>query len=84
MSLKKKKRILDLLLIVVFAPILIGSMMEDHGLLIMMISWVLAIGWIILHAIWWRCPHCAEHLGRYGAKMSYCPHCGEKVDLDGE
>jgi len=82
MDMKKKKRILDLALIAVFLPILVGYIVAQTW--IMLISCALVVGWAILHHIWWRCPHCREYLGRYDMKISYCPHCGEKIDLDGE
>ena len=82
MDMKKKKRILDLALIAVFLPILVGYIVAQTW--VMFISCALVVGWVILHHRWWRCPHCGAYLGRYDMKISYCPHCGEKIHLDGD
>ncbi|MBQ8851914.1 MAG: zinc ribbon domain-containing protein [Oscillibacter sp.] len=29
--------------------------------------------------LFWRCPHCGEHLGRDVSR--YCTHCGKELDL---
>lgn len=55
---------------------------------VVLVSGLVAIvAGVIDLTIWgrfWRCPHCGEHLGRFGSLSSgeYCPHCGEKLDID--
>ncbi|MBQ3534928.1 MAG: hypothetical protein IJA56_07215 [Clostridia bacterium] len=50
--------------------------------LFMLFVFLLAMGWFVLTALFWRCPHCGTFLGR--STGEYCPHCGKKLEEEGD
>lgn len=48
--------------------------------IIIPISLVVLVVQTVLFLIWWRCPHCNKHLGRYIKDFNYCPYCGKELD----
>lgn len=60
---------------------IVASELSDSMLFVFILIGFLAAEGVLI-AIFWRCPHCKESLGRFGTVTDYCPHCGEKLDLD--
>jgi len=84
MSMKKKRKLLDLSVALVFIPLALalisGTQSAYH--LRAVVAIVLAFAWVIVMHKVWRCPHCDMYLGR-DAKITYCPHCGKELDENG-
>ena len=45
--------------------------------LCMMVFYLLVAVWLVLTALFWKCPHCGKFLGR--SRGVYCHHCGKKL-----
>lgn len=61
------------------ALMLSGAVLKS--ILVMVLSLLLAIGYLIFNRAKWRCTHCGKHLGRDRGK--FCPHRGHHlVDLE--
>ena len=48
------------------------------GALIVGAAWVLF--YVIMTAIYARCPNCGKHLGKYYLQLDTCPHCESLLD----
>ena len=84
MSMKKKRKLLDLSVILVFLPVALALTAKTSQMyyICVVAAIVLALAWVIAVRKIWRCPHCDAYLGR-PSKISHCPHCGKELDADG-
>ena len=84
MSMKKKRKLLDLSVALVFIPLALAlrSGTQSAYYIWAAVAIVLAFAWVIVMHKVWRCPHCDMYLGR-DAKITYCPHCGKELDENG-
>ncbi|MGO5113709.1 hypothetical protein ACTQ33_01540 [Candidatus Avoscillospira sp. LCP25S3_F1] len=55
---------------------LVGAMMEVTALTV--IGVLLLIVAVLIHFMYYRCPHCGRFLDR--STGAYCPYCGKKME----
>ena len=55
---------------------LVGALMEVTALTV--IGVLLVIVAVVIHFMFYRCPHCGEFLDR--STGAYCPYCGKKME----
>ncbi len=78
MSLYGKKLLLRVLLGIVFAVFLLGSAVFEYWETCLIVGIGLALVWVILYHVLWRCPFCNGLLSN-NTKGTHCPHCGQDV-----
>ena len=81
MSMKNKRKLLDLSVVLVFLPLALAltSGTQKTYYIWAAVAIVLALAWVIVMHKVWRCPHCDAYLGR-NAKITHCPQCGKELD----
>lgn len=78
MSLYGKKLLLRVLLGIIFAVLLLGSAVFEYWETCLIVGIGLALVWVILYHVLWRCPFCNGLLSNK-TKGTHCPHCGQDV-----
>ena len=78
MGLYGKKLLLRVLLGVIFAVLLLGYAIFDHWETCLIVGMGLALLWMVLYYVLWRCPYCNGLLS-HNTKGTHCPHCGKDV-----
>lgn len=80
-DMKKRKRLIYGLLAVVAVFMLLAlSTQGPVQWLFMALTLVVLVGYVIVWAILWRCPHCGAMLGRMD-DATHCKYCGKRVYL---
>lgn len=78
MSLYGKKILLRVLLGIIFAVFLFGRAVFAYWETCLIVGAGLALLWVILYCVLWRCPYCNGLLS-HNTKGTHCPHCGQDV-----
>ncbi len=74
MSVKKGRKLRNLLLILGTVVMLLGSLHEA----LFTVGAVIAFSSLLPHFLFNRCPHCGKQLGRAGG--DFCQFCGEALE----
>ena len=82
MNLKKMRKLFNGTMWLLFLPIMLGLILRKTW--VMLLSIPLALVWVVLVAIFWRCPECGSKLPRPDMKIKYCPECSANLGLDGD
>ncbi len=75
-----KRRILNILAVVLAAALLLFRRFFVETALGAFCLIVFIIVYFILTLRWWRCPHCDSYLRKLSLFASYCPYCGNKLE----
>lgn len=78
MKLKITKAVLYLLAAAV--AVLFILQVGRGGTPLLMAACGVLVLYLIVYALFWRCPHCGKHLGK-DLNVRKCRHCGEKLDI---
>ena len=76
MKISKVRHIILILGTLVFLSLIIVGLFQMLAFL--WVSVILCVALLVFNLMFWRCPHCGEHLGR--DVPTFCPHCGAKLE----
>lgn len=74
MTVKKARKLRDLLLISGIIIMLLGYLYEPF----VIVGIIVAFSCLVPHFIFNRCPHCKKQLGRN--EGNFCQFCGQRID----
>jgi len=77
MNLKKRKILIDLLLVIPAAVMILSLYFQSK--LLGLLGLALAFGYGVVRTTYWRCPHCNGYLGKKTGKI--CPVCKKPLNL---
>ena len=55
-----------------------GGVLADEDVRLIVPGFLVMFGAIIVHLIFYRCPHCGRYLDR--STGEFCPHCGKRLN----
>lgn len=77
MNLKKTKYVINSLIVLTFVFLAIG--VSTNQQIFLGLTTILLAAMLYVMVMFWRCPHCGEHLGRID-NAKFCKHCGKELD----
>ena len=75
MSIQKLLKVRSWFLLGIAITVSIYAFTRSH--ICMILIYLLVAAWLVLTALFWKCPHCGKFLGR--SRGVYCHHCGKKL-----
>lgn len=75
---KPKMALVYFSILVLIGTIVAARGAHIHSDLVVIVGFVFIFTAVVIHGIFYRCPHCKRYLDK--SMGQYCPYCGERLD----